>query len=236
MNKILDPSPIYDVCATPAYLGGQTTNYQMNAIKTSALALLAIGSALLTNAQTVPSAAPVGVLGHRYTEINFGAQDIKGINRNVYGLGIEGNTPVSSNLDVGLGYTYNWIGGAFKGHANTLGATATAYTAMNGVKPFVGVGLGYRWEDFGGFDNNYGLWGAAVGVEIPVGAFSFTPAISYGDDFESTANSSQQFNYGVDVNYWFSTASAVTAGASFTNEYRGNGESWNYTVGYRWKF
>lgn len=208
----------------------------MNAIKTSALALLAIGSALLTQAQTVPSAAPVGVLGQRYTEIGFSTQDIKGISRNLNSLSLDGNTPVSPNLDLGLGYSYGWIGGAFKGHVNTISGTATAYAPMNGVKPFVGVGLGYRWEDFRGFDNNYGIWGAAVGVEIPVGAFSVTPSISYGDDFESSANSSQQFNYGVDVNYWFSTASAVTAGVSFSDEYRGNGESWNYSVGYRWKF
>lgn len=208
----------------------------MNPTKTIAFAFVAFASALLTHAQTAPTATPVGVLGQRYSEVSFGAQDLKGVSRNLYTVGLNGNTPVSTNLDAGLGYGYSWIGGANKGHANTLSASATGYTAMNGVKPFATGGLGYQWLNGSGRRTNYGLWTVAVGVEIPAGAFSVTPYISYNDDMQRSRFSSQQYNYGADVNYWLSTTSAVTAGISYSDELHGSGSSWNYVAGYRWKF
>lgn len=211
----------------------------MNTTKTIALSLLAIvSSALSTQAQTTAAAAatPSGVLGQRFSEVSFGASNIKGISRDLYDLSLNGNVPVAANLDLGLSYSYSWIGGAFKGHANTLGATATTFTSLNGVKPFVGVGLGYQWESFPfGSGNNAGIWGVGFGVEIPAGAFSITPNISYADDFRSSGNSSQQYTYGVDANYWLNQSSAISAGVSFTDA-RGNAEAWNYRIGYRWKF
>jgi len=208
----------------------------MNTTKRTALALLAIVSALSTQAQTLSTNSTSGVLGHRYSEVSFGVQDIKNLSPNFYDLSLNGNVPVTPNLDLGAGYSYGWIKGNLHGHSNTLNAAATAYTALNGVKPFVAVGVGYQWTSIAGFRDDNGIWGAGIGVEIPVGAFTITPRISYLDDFQGSAQSTQQVNYDVEGNYWFSSASAVFASVGYSDVHSSPVESWNYRLGLRWKF
>jgi hypothetical protein len=87
-----------------------------------------------------------GLLGQRYAELGFGVQDIKHVSPNSYSLSAGANTAVVANqLDAGASYDYSWIGGAFRGHANTISGYATAYSALAGVKPFVSAALGYQW-------------------------------------------------------------------------------------------
>jgi hypothetical protein len=208
----------------------------MTLTKKILLALGAAAAAGAMHAQTMSTTTPVGVLGHNYTELSLGLQDIKDLSPHFYDASISGNVPVTPNLDLAAGYSYGWIRGSVRGHSNTLTTTATAYTLTGGVKPFVGVGLGYKWTHFAGFRDNQGLWGAAVGVEIPAGRVSITPRIVYADDFESSSNSSQETTYEVEGNYWVSAKTGVFASIGKTDVHHNGGEAWNYRLGVRMKF
>lgn len=181
-----------------------------------------------------------GLLGQRYTELNVGLQDIKHSADHAYSVGAEANNPVIPGvLDAGASYSYSWIrGGSFKGHANTIGAYATAYAPMNGVKPFAGAALGYQWTSvrFAGSDEQ-ALWGLTTGVEIPAGErITVTPRLSYADDFEGSPRSSQAWTLAVEANYWFNKTSAVYGSIGRSDVRRNPFDSWNYEVGLRARF
>jgi hypothetical protein len=210
----------------------------MNLTKKITLALgLAAGAA--SYAQTTPATtATNGLLGHRYTEISFGLEDIKHFSDHGYSLGASANNPIiPGKLDAGASYSYSWINGALKGHANTVGAYATAYLPLRGVKPFVGTALGYQWSSFRwvGSDEK-ALWGATTGVEIPAGPVTLTPRISYVDDFEGSRESTQAWDFQVEANYWFNQKSAVFASIGKSEVVRSSVDSWNYTIGLRARF
>ena len=200
------------------------------------LALGLAASALTGRAQTTTAANPVGTLGHSYTEVSFGAQDIQHVTPNFYDLGLSGNVPVAPNFDFGGGYSYGWIQGSAPGHTNTLNAYTTAYLTTHGARPFASAGLGYQWAHFAGTSNDEGFWTAAIGVEIPAGLFSITPRIAYIDDFHRSGNSSQQTTYEVEGNYWMSPRTAVFANLGQTDVHGSAFDSWNYRVGVRMKF
>jgi hypothetical protein len=200
---------------------------------TLALGLVAAG---VSFAQTTPAGAGLGLLGNRYTELSVGLQDIKHLSDHGFSVGALANNPlIPGVLDAGASYSYSWIRGPFKGHANTIGGYAIAYAPFNGVKPFAGAGLGYQWTSFGRSDEQ-GLWGLTAGVEIPAGNVTITPRINYADDFESSRNSSQAWTYQVEANYWFNAKSAVFGSIGKTDVRRTSLDSWNYEVGLRARF
>jgi hypothetical protein len=206
----------------------------MNLTKKITLALgLAVAGASFAQTSATTTA---GVLGQQFTELSFGSSDIRHISPNFYDLSLSGNVPVSPHLDLGGSYAYGWIGGAYRGHANQVNGTATFYTNYSTVKPFVSLGLGYQWASFQGGSDDFGLWGGAVGVEIPAGAFTFTPRIAYVDDFKGSSQSSQQTSYDVEGNYWVSRTTAVFASVGFTDVNKTSTDSWDYRVGLRLKF
>jgi hypothetical protein len=203
---------------------------------TFALGLMA---AAASHAQTTPATTTgYGLLGHRYTELNVGLQDVKHLSDHGFSAGAAANNPlIPGMLDAGASYSYSWIRGPFKGHANTIGGYATAYTPFNGVKPFAGVGLGYQWSSFGfGASDDNPLWGLTAGVEIPAGAVTITPRINYADDFESTRKSTQTWTFQVEANYWFNQTSAVFGSIGKSDVRRSSFDSWNYEVGLRARF
>jgi hypothetical protein len=216
---------------------GEKLQTTMNLTKKTILAL-GVFAAGVSYGQTAADGRPQGLLGARYTEINFGLQDIRHYADHAYGVGAEANNPVIPGvLDAGAAYSYSWVRGAIKGHANTIGAFAKAYAPLNGVKPFVGAGLGYQWTSvrFAGSDEQ-ALWGLSTGVEIPAGAVTVTPRISYADDFEGTRNSSQEWTFAVEANYWFSKTSAVFGSVGKTDVRRSPIDAWSYVVGLRARF
>jgi hypothetical protein len=201
---------------------------------TLALGLLAAG---VSYAQTTTDRAGNGLLGHRYTELSVGLQDITHLSDHGYSVGAGANDPlIPGVLDAGASYSYSWIRGAFRGHANTIGAHSTAYTVLNGVKPFAGAALGYQWNSFGPGVDDQALWGLTTGVEIPAGVVTLTPRISYADDFEGSRASSQAWTFQVETNYWYSATSAVFGSIGKTDVRRSAFDSWNYEVGLRARF
>ncbi len=208
----------------------------MNLTKKIILALGTLTAVAMCNAQSSAAAsAPAGVLGQEYTELSFGVQDIQKTSVNSYSLGAAQNKPLTANIDLNGSYSYGWLDGSGRGHSNVIGATATGYTKWNGVKPFAGLGLGYQWISARGFRDNNAIWGAAVGVEIPVGEFSITPSIRYSDDFRSARRSSQDVTYSTEVSTWVSKDLSVFGGIGYTDTRKSPFDSWNYTVGLRIK-
>ncbi|MGH7944989.1 MAG: porin [Opitutaceae bacterium] len=209
----------------------------MNLTKNITLAL-GLLSAGVSHAQTTPAGGE-GLLGHRYTELSFGLQDLKHVSDHGYSVGASANNPlIPGVLDAGASYSYSWIRGPFRGHANTVGGYAIAYAPFNGVKPFVGAGLGYQWTSFsfGGSDDQ-ALWGLTAGVEFPAGPrVTITPRINYADDFEASRNSTQAWTYQVEANYWFNSKSAVFGSVGKSDVRRSPIDSWNYEIGLRARF
>jgi len=193
--------------------------------------LLAAGSASPAQPQSIPT----GVIGQPYAELSFGVQEIKFLStENVYRPGVAANAPmIPGKLDAGGTYTYSWIGGSRHDHASTIGGYATAYTAMGKLKPFISAGLGWQWTSG---TSDQGLWGAALGIEIPVGIVAITPRINYADDFERGRASSQAWTYQGEVNCWFSPKSSVFVSIGKTDLRHIPIDVWNYQVGLRGKF
>ena len=200
-----------------------------------ALGLLTAG---VCAAQTTPPGGD-GLLGHRYTELSLGLQDIEESSDHGYAVGARANNPlIPGVLDAGASYSYSWIRGRFRGHANTVGGYATAYAPFRGVKPFAGAGLGYQWTSFSfGNSDDYAIWGATAGVEIPAGPrVTITPRINYADDFDNGRNGGRTWTFQAEANYWFSATSAVYGSVGKSNVRRSPMDSWNYEIGLRARF
>lgn len=212
-------------------------------------------SAVTPNQTTPPPpAAPSGgLLGKRYVDLNFGVQDIKHFPKNAYNVGLSANLPVAPGVDLGAGYAYSWLSGTTttpRVRSDIIQGTVTLFppnaTFSNGARPFVAAGIGYQWDNVSlsgtphsfnfSSDADYGLWGLALGVEIPVKAFSLTPVISYNDDFRNSHQSSQAYDYGVEANCWVTDEVAVYGGIAYEDVRHSNLDSWNYNAGVRLKF
>lgn len=211
----------------------------MNLTKKMILAL-GVFAAGVSYAQTAPTVAttesnPVGLLGQSYTEASFGATDIRHFSKDQYSLGVVANAPIAPNFDFSAGYDYSWFNDL--GHANSVFASVTAYTTLSGgAKPFVAGAVGYTWERYSVFRDDYATWGGAVGVEIPVGSLTLTPRIVYADDFRGSADSVNQWSYGVDANYWLNRKLAIFGAVDYIDIDGADDGAYAFTAGVRYKF
>lgn len=211
----------------------------MNLIKKTTLAVgllvAAAGYAQTSTTTTAPAstATSSGLLGQRYVEAGFGVTDLRGVSDNLFDLGVAVNLPVASSVDVGAFYNYSWFDGPFSAHSNQVGVGGTYYVPLSGIKPFASVGVGYSWDRSGGFRDNRGFWAAAIGAEIPVGAVTFTPHISYTDDFEG--GNADGYSYGVEASTWISARTGVYLSVGRI-EGPGSSDAWTYGLGVRFKF
>lgn len=206
----------------------------MNITTKISLALVALTAASLSQAQTKPTTASTGLLGQRYAEAGFSVTDPRGNAKNVYGADFGVNLPVASALDLNFAYNYGWTKvGNTHAHANSIGAAATGYTTLAGVKAFAGAGLGRTWVHSLG-RANYNTWALAVGAEIPAGDITVTPTIAYSDLLNN--QSGGQYSYGVEGSTWVTKTLAGFLGVSFNDEVGRGGESWSYVIGVRSRF
>lgn len=210
----------------------------MNLIKKTTLALGLIAAAGTSFAQNT-AASTNGLLGQGYAEFNYTLSDIDSVSDHGHGAGVKLNAPlVAGLLDVGGSYTYNWIRGVTHAHANSFAAFANAYVPVEGVKPFVGALVGYSWVSapFGLSDSDT-AWSVSAGVEVPLGAFTFTPKVTYSDDFNGrVGNSDDSWRYEVEGHYWLTPKTGVFASVALDDAHREPIDVWNYSVGLRFKF
>ena len=205
----------------------------MNLTRNITLALgLMVGSVSFAQTTTA-NGIGLGLLGHRYTELILGLQDINDVSDAGFIAGASANNPlVPGMLDAGATFTYNYVPGPDDGHANTLSGYAIAYAPLKGFKPFAGARLGYQWTSFGSGDEQ-GLWGFIVGAEIPARHVTITPKVTYSDGFE---NSREVWTYQVEANYWFNETGAVFGSIGRTDIRGSSFDSWNYQAGMRARF
>jgi hypothetical protein len=211
----------------------------MNLTKKTILALGTFAVAVASHAQTTSTGtAPAAVLGQQYSEVSFGVSDIRHLSPNLYSTTISDNLPLCTYADASAGYTYDWIkGGAIAGHANTLSAGTRLFTSLAGVRPFIGLGLGWQWSHLAGVRDNTPVWNASLGTEIRAGeSFVVLPQIVYHDDMQSASKSAQDWTYQVEGNYRLSGATALFASVGFADDRRSSFDSWNYRAGVRMKF
>jgi len=217
---------------------------------TFSLALLGFAAAIAGRAQPATSSNVNGVLGQRFVEASVGAIDPHGSSDEGFTGDLSVKLPVQAGLDVGFGYTYDRvtadIGSApfhLRSRDHTLGATVTGYSTLGGVKPFAGAGLGYQWSraklDFGSArildtDDDDGIWALGAGVEIPLGAVTLTPSVTYQDGFAQ--DSAAGFAYGAEAHMWFTRSVGGFADATFSDPINGGLQSWTYRVGARLRF
>ena len=205
-----------------------------------ALKLALVLCAVLSTAAASHAQSPApGVLGQKFADVNFDVVDPSGFHDNAYSSGLSVNLPTTPNVDAGFGYAYGWLntsGATLREH--TFTSSATWHAAAPGVKPFLGLGLGYDWtrNAFGALHANdgAGIWGAGAGVEIPAGTVAVTPSVSFSDVFRSHAVGAM--HYGIEGNCWFTPEVAVYANVTFTDFTRHHGNSWMYRTGLRFKF
>lgn len=195
-----------------------------------------------------------GLLGQNFTDIHLGYADYRHSGAESYNAGIRANQAFAPGLDLGLGYDYHWENnspGPFPGtnydaHYHKLDVGGTFYTPIAGVKPFLGVGIGYQWARtrfsglFSGnspvrFAGDEWIWKTKGGVEVPLGPVTLTPHFAYIDTLSSDSHGEWQF--GAEANYWFTPRTAGYFDMTFHNPRSGGGpESWTYVVGARVRF
>ncbi len=202
---------------------------------TLALGLLVAGAIhAQTAAPSSTTSTGSGLLGQRYAESGLGAHDLKFLSDDAYGLSVGANLPVvPALLDAGASYTYNWISGPTRSHSNDFVGSVTAYTALNGLKPFSGVALGWHTSGFG--VDNQAMWRATVGLEVPAGDLTFTPRVTYTDDFQVTSASRQQWSWALEGNYQVNPKAGLFASFGHSEERHSPARSWDYRVGVRIK-
>lgn len=208
----------------------------MNLIKKTSLALGLIAAAGVSYAQNATTSN--GLLGQRFAEIGYVASDLDSTADYGHDASVSVNLPLTTALDVGAGYTYSWLTGGPSLHGSTLFGYANAYTALDGAKPFVGAALGYTWASlpFGLSDDDW-IWNVSAGIEIPVGAFTIIPKITYADDFNGKiGNSDDVWTYSVQANYWLNAKTSVFGEVARVDVHRSSSDAWTFGAGVRFKF
>jgi hypothetical protein len=192
-----------------------------------------------------------GVLGQNYADLHYGWIDYHrdhNLDADGFNAGLSGNAAVARGLDVGFGYDYfrennhrnPFNGSAYDARTHQLATSATFFSPnARGVKPFVGGALGYEWShgDFQrltAYDDQW-VWGVSGGAEIAVGAFAFTPRVTFSDTM--LAGSPGAWHYGGEVHHWFNERFGGYVDATFHDPRHNSApQAWTYTAGMRMRF
>jgi hypothetical protein len=170
------------------------------------LAILAGTVSYAQQQQAQPAAEETyGLLGQRYAQVGFAYTNINNSQVDSYGTGLVVNAPVSSNIDVSLAYSYQWVESYSEIDGQTLDLAATYYVTEGQFKPFGTVSLGYNWPDIG----DELTWGAVAGFEYVVNKqVSFQLAGAYDDNFKK--HNEGQWSGIASANFWVTPQVAVS--------------------------
>jgi hypothetical protein len=214
----------------------------MNLTKKIILALATAAAGVLHADVSATSDSSAGTLGQRYGELGFTDQNISHISNQFTSLSFGINYPITQHIDLGGSYSYGWLQNNYRQRSSVFDTGATIYTTYAGVKPFASFNLGYERDrltetGFYPYATNYGVWGLGVGVEIPVNpTVAITPFISYQDDLQDSARSSQAYDFGAEVNYWFKQDWAAFADVGYQDVLHSRYDSSVWSIGLRQKF
>ena len=200
-------------------------------------------SAVAAHAQFLALGLPhQRALGQRYVEAGAGVLDAKTslVDRPGPVFSTGANLPLTAHLDLGVNYGYGRVkiaAGRLSGHA--IASSAVLHTGGAGAKPFVGVLLGYERTRFRIGTNterdDTGMWALAGGVEIPLGALTLTPALTYADEAKN-GDGSGVFHWSAQASYWFTSRVGGYADVTFSNFRNAAEETWTYRAGVRFGF
>lgn len=168
------------------------------------LALAALAGAVSYAQQTTTAPASVvtgpGLLGQRYVEAGFGFNDVKHSSVDAFATGVSINNPINNNIDINVGYSYQWVEGNSDVNGHALDLSGTYYITEGNLKPFGTVSVGYVWPDLG----DELTWGAGAGFE-----YIFNSKLSgrvfggYDDSFRNHSSSIDgSFHGTAGLNYW----------------------------------
>lgn len=187
-----------------------------------------------------------GILGHQFADVGFGWTDFRHSDTEGYDGAFSANVPLAAGFDAGLGYNYYWEAqhrdpltrSSMNARNHTLSTYGKFYAPMNGVKPFLGGGVGYQWEhgdiqSLRTFDHAW-VWTAMGGVEIPFGTFAVTPQVAYDDTMHG--GSVGTWSYGAQVHHWFNEQIGGYVDATYLDPQRNGTELWRYGAGVRYRF
>ncbi len=231
----------------------------MKTMTTVVLAAAALLLAAPSHAQTTPwSGAPrpsirdnPGTLGQTYADLNYSWVDYHrdaGVDADGFIAGLGANSPITSGLDLGLGYNYYrenhhrnpFNNSTYDARYHGLGSGLTWYAPTGRMKPFLSGGLGYQWsrgdlQSLRTYDHEW-TWNAGGGVQLALGTFSLTPRLAYSDTWRS--GSIGQWHYGAEAHHWFSEQVGGYVDATFHDPRHSvaGPEYWTYTAGLRLRF
>ncbi|WP_404425482.1 hypothetical protein [Nibricoccus sp. IMCC34717] len=168
------------------------------------LALLA-GTVSYAQQQQPAAEQTYGLLGQRYAQVGFAYTDVNHSQVDAFGTGLVVNAPVSSNVDVSLAYSYQWVEAHSEIDGQSLDLAGTYYLTEGQFKPFGTLSLGYVWPDLG----DELTWGAVAGFEYVVNKqVSFQVAGGYDDNFKK--HNQGEWKGIVSANFWVTPQVAVS--------------------------
>jgi hypothetical protein len=207
--------------------------------KLISMALAGLAMTIQGAAQATPSTSPEdrpGLLGKRHIGVSLATTDFRNSNvNNAVTSEVFADIPVNQHISVGGGYSLSRLSdNGFTGYWNDLFTDVTAYTTINGFKPFVDAGIGYSMFNLSGngisTDDQNGFYGAGAGVELPI-TKALSVALRTGFSDTMTSGAKLFWHHSIHSAYWVSPRVAATGTVSFNESV-----SITYAVGARFVF
>jgi hypothetical protein len=185
-------------------------------------------------ADTLPSG---GLLGSRYTQVEFNYIDLTGGSPSVArGFGVNYNQPLQQNFDLIVGYDWaraKWAGVRLTQQDFEIGATA--YTNLAWGRPFALAAVGWSWQDASGvsYSDDSFTYKLGVGTEFQVApALTVTPFVNF---VRATSFNADEFELGAKATYRVTAEWSVTARAQYESV-RHDKDSAEYSLGVNYHF
>lgn len=214
-------------------------NSHLNRIIFAAAASLGlVASAIAQNANVaVPTPTTVqsgaGLLGFRYTEVDYKFIDLKG-GDNANGFSVAFNQPLNAGFDFVA--SYDWAKAdfdAFNAKVQDLELGLKAFSNLSWGKPYILSAVGWEWQKAGSIRDDSFTFKVGVGAEFAVApAVSVTPFVNF---VRATGFNTSEVETGVKAAYRLTDAWSLTA--RIQHEFvRHDDDDTEYAVGAVYRF
>lgn len=210
-------------------------------ILAAAVSLGAVASASAQDASVaVPNPADTsaarGLIGSRYTQIEYNYIDFTGAGRPSHadGFGVTFNQPLNSNFDLSVSYDLarvRFAGVRLKDEVFEIGATA--YTTLDWGRPFATAAVGWDWQKVAGMHDNSFEYRVGVGMEfLPAPKIALTPFVNF---VRATSFNASEVEVGAKATYRITESWSVTARAQY-EAVQHDEDSAEYSIGVNYHF